>query len=298
MSPKNRQTDNVFSLFDDDDLPEEVPVGYQILPQVAPPPPAGQVIDLTDKPKAVLAIANGGAGKTTLLRWVAERALSAGREVKIAATDPSGRSLLNFFPGGPAAGVFEPPTRKSDEVADWMEKFFGALVKEQKSGLIDTGGGDTAFTKVISDMPRLVDDLAEEGIATVVVYMFAPRADDVGPLATLSRAGFTPAATALVLNEGVIKVGDGGDVEQAFRETRRHSVYRAAIERGAIELRMPALQIAKKIESRSQQFRHARDGIVPDGKKLVPLGWSDKTILRSWLTRMDERFAPIASWWP
>jgi len=295
MANKPRPADNVFNLFGDDgDVAEEVSVGYRLLPPTPPAPPPGQVLDLAGKPKIVLAFGNGGSGKTSLMRWVAERAQTNGSKAKLAAIDPENRSLLNYFPAG---GVYEPPSRDADKVAAWLKAFFDALIREQVSGLVDTGGGDTAFGKIITEMPDLVAGLESEGIATVAVYMFAPRIADISPLATLSGAGFQPAATALVLNEGQIKPGDG-DADQAFRDIRRHSVYRAALDRGAVELRMPLLSVAKKLEARSLQYRDARDGIVPEGRKVVPLGWSDRASLRSWLTRMDDAMAPISSWWP
>ena len=300
MARATPRPDNVFNLFDDDLVADEVSVGHRVLSATQAPPPAGQVLDLTGKPKLLMAFGSGGSGKSTLLRWVAERSIATGSTAKLVAIDPGERSLMNYFPPG---AVYEPvtadnvPTHDAAQVATWLKAFFGALVKQQVSGLIDTGGGDTAVEKVLQDMPRLVDDLAAEGIATVAVYMFAPRTDDVGPLATLTGAGFSPAATALVINEGAVRPSDG-DPALAFREIKRHSVYRAALDRGAVELHMPVLSIAKKISDRSLQFGQARDGVAPEGKKVVPLGWSDRAVLRSWLTRMDDAFAPIVSWWP
>jgi hypothetical protein len=170
------------------------------------------------------------------------------------------------------------------------------LVKDQASGLIDTGGGDTAVGRLISEMPTIVQDLQEAGITMVATYLFSPRLADLSPLATMEGAGFQPAATALILNEG--RADPTADPEQAFAQLRRQPVYRAALDCGAIELRMPRLAVAKKIEDRRLQFRQARDGIVPEGRKVAPLGWSDRISLRSWLARMDLAMAPISSWIP
>jgi hypothetical protein len=57
-----------------------------------------------------------------------------------------------------------------------------------------------------------------------------------------------------------------------FRRIMQHSAYRAAIDRGAIQLWMPRLFVAKKIDERRITFKEARDGIVPEGRKVVPLG--------------------------
>jgi hypothetical protein len=145
-------------------------------------------------------------------------------------------------------------------------------------------------------MPTLVEDLQAEGITMVAAYLFSSRLADLSPLSTLEGAGFRPPATVLILNEGRLEAGE--DAEQAFAPLRRHSIYRAALDRGAVELRMPRLPVAKKIENRRLQFRHARDSYTPEGRKVVPLGWSDRISLRTWLAAMDGAMAPIGSWIP
>jgi hypothetical protein len=54
----------------------------------------------------------------------------------------------------------------------------------------------------------------------------------------------------------------------------------------------------KKIEDRQFRFSHARDGIVPEGRKAVPLGLLDRAGVRTWMGRMQIAFAPISSWIP
>jgi hypothetical protein len=86
------------------------------------------------------------------------------------------------------------------------------------------------------------------------------------------------------------------DRDAWFGQHRRHSVYRAAMSRGAVELWMPRLSEWKKIEDRQFRFSHARDGIVPEGRKAVPLGLLDRAGVRTWMGRMQIAFAPISSW--
>jgi hypothetical protein len=148
----------------------------------------------------------------------------------------------------------------------------------------------------VAEMPTLVEDLEAEGITVVAAYLFSPRLADLSPLSTMEGAGFQPPATVLILNEGRLEAGE--DAEQAFAPLRRHSIYRAALDRGAVELRMPRLPVAKKVENRRLQFRHARDSFAPEGRKVVPLGWSDRVSLRAWLAAMDGAMAPISGWIP
>ena len=57
---------------------------------------------------------------------------------------------------------------------------------------------------------------------------------DLVPLAETEAAGFQPAATALVCNERL-------DPRDKFGPVIRHSVFRAALDRGAVPLWMPYL---------------------------------------------------------
>jgi hypothetical protein len=252
------------------------------------------VLDLNGKPKLMIALGSGHSGKTTQIRYFVENLLARNSLAKLVAIDPENRDLKNFF-----QNVYEPSTSDPAGVAAFLKAFLDVLVKEQASGLIDTGGGDTAMGRLVSEMPTLVADLGAVGIAMVAVYMFSPRIADLSVLATMEGAGFQPDATALILNEG--RVDGGKDPDQEFAALRRHSTYRAALDRGAIELRMPRLPVAKKIEERRLQFRQAAAGTAPsDGRKIVPLGWSDSISLKAWLARMDAAMAPIitAGWLP
>jgi hypothetical protein len=294
MAQKPRIAENVVPLFDDAaDLPEEIEVGHKLIPEApAIASRSSAAIDLSGRPKVMLAFGTGASGKTHFLRWVSEQLLERGSTAKLAAIDPENRDLKGYF----SDGVHEPESHDATQVADWLRAFFDAMVREKWSGLIDTGGGDTAFGQVFAHGPGLVEEMEAEGIAVVAAYLFSSRYPaSLSALSTLSSAGFLPPATALILNEGTVE--GGKDVEREFAPIRRHSVYRAAIDRGAVELWMPKLLPAKKIEDRRLQFRHAAGlGPAPDGKR--SLGWSDKIAVRAWLARMKVAMDPISTWIP
>ena len=90
------------------------------------------------------------------------------------------------------------------------------------------------------------------------------------------------------------------DPDEAFASVTRHSAYRAAIARGAVPLSMPRLEpeVAQEIEVKRLQFGAARDGQVPPGAKFAPIGSFNRSMVRRWLVRMEEEFAPVASWLP
>jgi hypothetical protein len=138
--------------------------------------------------------------------------------------------------------------------------------------------------------------MEEAGVHPVALHLLSPRSSDLTPLLALEKAGFQPKATALILNEG--RADPSRDREQEFAHIRRHSAYRTAIARGAVEIWMPRLFTAKPIEDRRISFAHAVAGTMPEGRTDPALGPFDRSRTRHWLTAMDEAFAPMASWLP
>jgi hypothetical protein len=117
-------------------------------------------------------------------------------------------------------------------------------------------------------------------------------------LTGMEAMGFQPTATAIVCNEGR---GDPTTPrEETFARILRHSVYRAAVARGAVPLWMPLLDpaVAADIEAKRLHFADARDGIVPEGRKVTPLGPFDRSRIRQWLAALEAEFGAIRSWMP
>ena len=69
----------------------------------------------------------------------------------------------------------------------------------------------------------------------------------------------------------------------------RHSVFRAALDRGAVPLWMPYLNrdAARLLEFRRLAFAEAGD-----------LGPFNGAAVRLWLRAMEQEFAPVGSWLP
>lgn len=59
--------------------------------------PAAQGVDLSGRPKVLMAIGLGASGKTTLVRWLSETMLERGGEAVLAALDPENRALVQYF---------------------------------------------------------------------------------------------------------------------------------------------------------------------------------------------------------
>ena len=128
--------------------------------------------------------------------------------------------------------------------------------------------------------------------------MLSPRIDDLATLGTFEEKGFRPAATVLVLNEARADPSLGK--EAAFERVLDHSIYRTAVERGAIPVWMPALdqELALEIEAKRLHFMHARDGKVPSGRSVTPIGGLRRSLVRRWLERMEAEFAAVSAWLP
>ena len=295
MAQRPRPSAEVVSLFGGDpgdDVAEEINVGRSMgRPATPASATVGQVIDLSDTPKVVFAIGLGGGGKTTFMRWATGEVLARGSKARLVAIDPENRELKDYY-----EGVLEPPTHDPAGIAQWLKTLLDVSMKEKASALIDTGGGDAALGSLIERTDDMVKMMQDAGVEPVAIYPLSSRISDLSPLTTLEAAGFKPRATLVILNEG--RADPTVPREHSFRRIMQHSAYRAAIDRGAIQLWMPRLYVAKEIEDRRITFREARDGIVPEGRKVVPLGVFDRSSVHKWLQQMAIEFAPVSSWIP
>jgi hypothetical protein len=284
-------TDDAVPLFNDRDanLPE-ARLDVPHLGRLERAKPSGEAIDLTGKPKAIMAIGLGATGKTTLLRWLCERALERNDDdLALATVDPVNRELGHYFPSAMA-----PPTQEPTQVAAWIEQLLGMIMETGKNVAIDFGGGDTTLARLLAEVPDLQQMMEGAGVEPVALYPLTPRSSDLTPIAAMTQAGFRPKAAALILNEG--RADSTRALLQEFGQIRRHSVYKSAIALGAIEIWMPRLYAAKAIEDRRIGFRQAMNGEKPEGG--LGLGPFDRSRTRHWLAAMEDAFAPIASWLP
>ena len=253
----------------------------------------GSAADLSGKPKVWFAIGPGRSGKTMLLRWAAEMTANQGGSAIVAAADPQNRSLKNYL-----EGVAEPPTNDAVATSRWLEALLRHVMDEKASAMVDLGGGDTALHKLLAMVPDLAESLEGAGVAPVAIYTLGPRVDDLAALASFEALGFQPAATVLVRNEGLADATT--DRAEAFARILRHSAYRGAVERGAVEVWMPRLDpaVVQELEAKRLSFMQARDAIQPESRQVAPLGPFDRSRIRRWLLSMDAEFSPIKSWLP
>jgi hypothetical protein len=86
----------------------------------------------------------------------------------------------------------------------------------------------------------------------------------------------------------------------AFDAIRRQPAYKAAMARGAVELWMPVLSqgVSLRIERARVQFREAREGLAPEGRKPASISLLERVEVREFVERMASEFQPIEGWMP
>ena len=259
-------------------------------PKAAGPIVAKQGADLSGKKKVIFFVGRGKTGKTTLIRWLAETALASDGSFLMADMDPTNDTFSKYIDG------VARPSEPGDPVLSlkWLDRLLQHAMHTGTSVLVDLGGGDTTLRRLVSQLPDLVSMFETAGFAVVVFYTVGPQEEDLSPLATMESLNLKPSASAIVLNEGLVEVGD--DRDTAFARIRRHSAFIGAVNRGAIPVWMPKLLPAAQVEMRRLHFRDAAAGHNGQGKS--PLGPFDRARVGTWLNAMEAGFAGIETWLP
>ena len=172
--------------------------------KVESPVKVGRGADLSGKKKIIFWTGRGKTGKTTGIRWAAETAVANKRSLLMADMDPTNDTFSKYV-----ANVSRPPEASDPAIAlKWLDKLLQHALQQRTSLLVDLGGGDTTLRRLVTQLPDLVAMFEAQGFAVVVLYAVGPQEEDLSPLATLEGLGFRPTATAIVLNEAMIEVGD------------------------------------------------------------------------------------------
>lgn len=243
----------------------------------------------------VALVGSGNVGKSVIARLIAEWARSAQRPVGLADADRHHPTLAGFF-----RNVMRPEDAVSEgvELTDavmkiWFESILREQLANRASVVFDIGGGDPTFARVADELD-LVAVLRDRGVMPVAVHVLSPRIQDLTDLQDMEAGSFRPDHTMLVLNEGCIR----GDQQShdAFALIRKHPVYRAALERGAVEIVLPALKAMREVDRRRLTFAQAAAGQVREGQ--APLSPFDTGRVKAWLVAAEAAFAPVKAWLP
>lgn len=254
---------------------------------------AKPAVDLSGRPKIWCLLSSNGGGKTTYARWLIHQAIERDHEQPLlAALDPGNRSLVSWF-----GGVEQPPSRDTKNTARWLRDYLDFIMAEQRSAILDFGGGgEIALAELLTTDPHLVTTVESTGSAMIAAYPLTPRVTDVFVAKMFEDAGFRPAATLLLLNEG--RADTTRPPAETFEEITSHSVFRKTVDRGAQVAWMPALdsEVVEEIERKQLPFSMARDGQVPEGAPYHPIGGLRRSAVGRWLAQMDERHSGVRSW--
>jgi hypothetical protein len=260
-------------------------------PFVRSPRPDVPVADISRLAKVIGLIGPGGSGKTVIARWIGGELLAKGKldRTLLAALDPTNRTLADFFDA-----VQKPPSSDPNETATWLQGLLKFLADKRGNAVLDFGGGDVSLARTIEQMPTLADALEQDGIGFVACYVLTPRVDDLASLVTFERQGFRPKATALILNLA------RAETPAEFNAVRRQPAYKAALDRGAVELLMPELvqRVALRVERARVHFRQAMDGEASEGRKPADLSMIERSMVREFHERMRAEFQVIEGWMP
>jgi hypothetical protein len=170
----------------------------------------------------------------------------------LTAVDLTNRSLASWFDN-----VNQPETNDGAHTARFLREFFEFLMEQPQHPVVDLRAGDVALQRTINDVGGLQAAL-EENLGLVSAYFLTPRPDDLGILQTIERTGFQPKATLLILNTG--RADQNRRYGEQFAMVTRHSVFRAAVDRGTQVVWMPALDstVRDEVEVRQRIMQESR----------------------------------------
>jgi hypothetical protein len=236
-------------------------------------------------PVLMVGLGRGGSGKSLLLAEAAWRARSQGRQVIIADGDARSKTLLGLFPG-----AMTPASEELPDVKQFLSSLLNRMVREQRSAVLDLGGGDRSLLEYGRDL-RLVEFCARRGIEPLGLYVLGPEDEDLAHVVSIFDGGyFRPRRTLLVLNEGVIRTGR--TVAGAFERTLASPAFAKLVEAGAVPLLLTRLAAMDQVKQVSGGFYEAASGDALD-----PV---EGFMLEDWLIDLERkrRDAGAADWLP
>lgn len=169
------------------------------------PKPNLEIVNETEtasRPVLVVGLGRGGSGKSTMLAEQVWRARSQGRDVIVADGDPRSKTLLGMFPD-----AMTPISEEMPDIKAFLAELLNRMVKENRSGVLDMGGGDRALLDFGRDL-RLVEFCLRKGIDPLALYCLGPDREDLEHVMAIYDGGyFRPERALLIFNEGVIRSG-------------------------------------------------------------------------------------------
>jgi len=252
--------------------------------------------------RLVFTFGRGTRGKSFWARWAIDRALNAGRDIVIGDFDRQNQSLRTLY-GDARCTV--PAGAEDADVEEGLRDLAEAAMEQPRTGIVDFGAGDTTLRRVSRKLGGFARFLEENRVGCTAVHVFGPSLDDLAVLKDLEpqpkardeleRQGvFAPRSTILVLNEALVP--PGSSPERSYKPLISHPVFQAAVERGAVPVFMPRLDVAREIELKRLGFIAAEAGQPgPDGTRIGP--WN-RSLIRTWRQTMETIHQDVLGWLP
>lgn len=241
--------------------------------------------DISNQPKMVIAAGRGKVGKSVTLRFAIERCRQQGGDPVIADCDRTNQTLAAFF-----STATKPPSAEDDDVRDWLNDLADTQIERRTTSFLDLGGGDLTLKQWARDLD-LAPFLAKHGITPVLLHLLGSDLDDLAYLRDLETV-FAPPHTAIILNEGMVP--SGRSPVAAFGPVIDHPVFKAAVARGAVVLKMPRLGCMQEVDRRRLSFQDAEDGKVKPGQD--KLGPTMRQMISLWRRDTEASMQAIGAW--
>jgi hypothetical protein len=236
-------------------------------------------------PVLAVGLGRGSSGKSTVLAEMIWRAQAQGRQPIVADGDARSKTLSGLFTDATAPA--------SEEIADvkaWLTGLLNRAVKDQRSIVLDLGGGDRTLLEYGRDL-RLVEFCTRRGIQPLGVYVLGPEAEDLSHIVTIWDAGyFRPQRCLLLLNEGTIR--EGRTVAGAFERTMHDPGFLRMVEGGAQPILLRRLACMDVVKAVRGGFYEAASG-----ESLDPV---EAYMVEDWLADLEgkRRATDAAAWLP
>ena len=242
-------------------------------------------------PILMVVVGRQRVGKTTVVNTIIQRVREAGGQMQIWNADNNNTSYnLGMF----YDDVLSPSSTIPGDIRTWMEERLADQILHRFDAMLDVGGGDTPFTKLIQEIP-FIDELEAEGIRVVVVHVVGPEQADVDYLQAFAKADILQSkATLIFFNTGLV-MGDS-TIKSAFAPIENHPAIVEAIHAGAQVVIFPRLGCMSEVTNRALTFREATTALEKGGHS--SMARFDRTRVRMWFDKaVPEALEDVPPLW-